>query len=239
VLYPYANGDGNLTLSSCCNHPQGGRATVYFSPQVPQTVFAGEDSISVDLILKLGPTTNRTAGIMLLTGAGLLPGNDGWIIRKDPNRNTTPYNYNEKSTIPESIVFNWLLRAPQTTGSKTLRAKLMYGDAGAKSKEATPITITVLPLSIEEANLKNSLGMRIAGSNIITNQLVLELYSPALNGEGELEIFNCSGNLVFKQSFSEIKKRQVRLNIEHWSPGVYFIIARSAYQKLKTLIIKI
>ncbi|MCS7258726.1 MAG: hypothetical protein NZ601_05140, partial [candidate division WOR-3 bacterium] len=193
-LLAYATGDRNLTINSCGNHPTGGRATIYFNPNIPSTVSIAQE-IAIGVILKLGPTTNRLAGVMLVNGSGLLPSQDGWAIIQDPNRNPSPYNYNEKSNLQDSTVFLWILRAPTTIGARQLRAKLFYGDNGAKSKEATPITINVLPMEITENQKSTSMfQLKLLTSNIVKNQL--EITTQTGNFDGFIEIYNTLGKSV-------------------------------------------
>lgn len=218
-LLAYATGDQNLTIGSCSNHPTGGRAIIYFSPNIPLIANPGQE-ISIPVILKLGPTTNRLAGIMLVTGTGNLPSQDGWLILEDPNRNPTPYNYNEKSNLPDSIEFRWRLRAPFLIGSYRLRAKLFYGDNGAKSKEATPIDIAVLPAGITEGVVSFHTPEKLTIASITRHELRLTM--PDLKSPGLLEIYDLNGKRILSHITSPTES-EVVINLEAQSPGVYFV----------------
>lgn len=218
-LLAYATGDGNLTIGSCSNHPVGGRATIYFNPNIPLSISINQE-INIGVILKLGPTTNRLAGIMLVNATGDLPTQDRWIIMLDPNRNATPFNYNEKSNIPDSIEFQWLLRAPPTAGTRRLRAKLFYGDNGAKSKEATPIDINILPAGIIEDEIIAQPKLNIRIPTIVKTYLELETNDE--QSEGYIEIYNTSGKLVISGIRSPATS-QFMLDLKTLTPGVYFI----------------
>lgn len=231
-LLGYSYGDGNLTLSSCGNHPTGGRASIYFNPNIPLTVNINQD-VNIGIILKLGPTTNRRAGIMLVNGAGNLPTQDGWTIIQDPNQNTTPYNYNEKSNLPDSIEFRWILRAPATTGIRRLRAKLFYGDGGAKSKEAVPIDINILPTGLYENEIITQTKLNVLVPTIVKTNLKLE--NKDKHFEGYIEIYNTSGKPVTPKIIIPTKS-QFTIDCQTLSPGVYFI---GIFRKDKTIFQKI
>lgn len=231
-LLGYTTGDGNLTISSCSNHPTGGRATIYFNPNIPLTVNINQD-INIGVILKLGPTTNRLAGIMLVNGAGNLPTQDGWTIVQDPNRNATPYNYNEKSNLPDSIEFRWILRASATSGIRRLRAKLFYGDGGARSKEAVPIDINVLPTALYENEIITQTKLNFLIPTIVKTNLELEIKDN--HSEGYIEVYNTSGKSVTPRIIIPAKSR-FTINCQTLSPGVYFI---GIFRKDKTAFQKI
>ncbi|MCX7785900.1 MAG: T9SS type A sorting domain-containing protein [candidate division WOR-3 bacterium] len=218
-LLAYACGDGNLTIGSCGNHPTGGRATIYFHPNIPLSINVNQE-INISVILKLGPTTNRLAGIMLVNGTGNLPSNDGWIIRQDPNGNVIPYNYNEKQNLPDSIEFLWILRAPTTAGTRRFRAKLFYGDNGAKSKEATPIDINVLPVGIVENEFITQSKLNILIPTIVKTNLELETKDRQFNGY--IEIYTISGKSVLPKIAIPTKSR-FTVDLKALNPGIYFI----------------
>ncbi len=218
-VFAYAVGDGNLTIGSCSNHPTGGRATICFNPNIPLTANVNQE-IHISVILKLGPTTNRLAGIMLVNGIGSYPSADGWIIRQDPNGNTTPYNYNEKSNLPDSVEFLWILRAPSTAGTRRFRAKLYYGDNGAKSKEATPIDIQVIPVGIIENEVINQSKLKILIPTIVKTNLSLETNDKQF--KGYIEIYNTLGKLVLPRIPIPTNSR-FTIDLKTLSPGIYFV----------------
>lgn len=230
-LLGYAYGNGNLTIGSCGNHPVGGRATLYFHPSIPFNPNINQ-YITVRVVLKLGPTTNRIAGIMLVNGAGNLLTNDGWIITQDPNYNIPPYNYNEKHNIPESTEFIWVLRAPATAGNRRLRAKLFYGDVGAKSKEATPIDINVISASILESEIISHNQLQILVPTIITSNHKFNTRNKSVGDY--FEIYNSSGNLVLAK-IPITNKSQLSVDISKLNAGIYFI---ALYSREKTVLQK-
>ncbi len=147
-LMAYPGGTGDQNTNCIDGHTRIGPGQIWFD-SIPTRVIVG-DTIDFRIWVNLDATVGRhMAGVMLLTGDGRLITDDGWQLISDPNGNNPPFNYNEKDSLHGNTLFVWRAVAPSSPGTKTVKARVLYGNNGrGNHSETNVVTITIA--SIEE-----------------------------------------------------------------------------------------
>ena len=145
------NGTGDLDTSCTNCHSNGGLGIINVVA-LPGTIEANQTNIDFTATVNIdsADTDGTIVGVMLLTESDENIKSAGWEIISSPNNNTYPFNYNEKIVLGGDIEFTWTLRAPPTADNYTIKARLMYEDAGASFLESHSQTIYVAAPQLSE-----------------------------------------------------------------------------------------
>lgn len=142
----FENGTGDLDTSCTNCHSNGGSGTIEVIV-LPHTMEANQTNINFSVTVNIGSMNSDVvfAGVMLLTGEGENIKNAGWEITSTPNNNEYPYNYNEKTWPNGDTTFTWILTAPPTADSYTIKARMLYEGGEAYFLESQEKTVSVIP----------------------------------------------------------------------------------------------
>jgi hypothetical protein len=153
--FPSGTGDSSIGYGGCAvagchfDDPKEGNATIEMwasslSMLVDETVTVYVNVTSWTL------SSNNLIGIFLLKALTAddsdIPSNDGWRITTDPNGNTHNYVQTTVSGPGDMASFRWDLRAPFSSGTYSLFARVHYGGGSAYwVDDTTGLTFEILP----------------------------------------------------------------------------------------------
>lgn len=116
-------GNSNYQAGDCSCHGTISSATVTMSAS--STVLKPGEEVTVTVNVTGGETVNKPLGVMILSklsGSRTMPTQNGWTIVSDTFGTTV--NYNEVPSYSGSATFTWKLKAPESTGTYTLYARM-------------------------------------------------------------------------------------------------------------------
>ena len=154
--FPSGTGDSSIGYGGCAvtgchfDDPKEGNATIEMwasslSVLVDETVTVYINVTSWTL------SSNNMIGVFLLkaltAGDTDIPSNDGWRITTDPNGNKHNYVQTTVSGPGDTASFRWDLRAPFSSGSYSLFARVHHGGGGTAYwvQDSTGLTFDVKP----------------------------------------------------------------------------------------------
>lgn len=181
-------GDGNFGYGGCSCHSGMSResnATTEMWASDSTVVVSQTVTVLVN-VTSWTLSSNNIIGVFLLRSLTAnpsdIPSTDGWTILVDPNGNQNNYVQTTVSAQGDTASLQWDLRAPPSSGSYALYARVHHGGVDSYWREnATGLSFVVLPnagkkLTVTGTDMAPSAGVFPTDNNV--TMLSLELAAP-------------------------------------------------------------
>lgn len=172
----------------------------------------------------------------------------GWTITDDPNSNSTPYNYNEKSSAVGDVDLMWSVNAPDSTGTYHLVGRLLFDDGGARHNQSRVVEIVlVVGVSEEESERGLTPAHELVSYPNPFRQSTTISYQLTAAGRVSLRVYDTAGRLVRSLADGQTAKGTITIawdgrdNLGREVPGgLYFCIlqAGDAVSTGKTVLVR-
>jgi len=206
----YNNGPGDQdmpTPSGGCSDAQGchttlsGNGTVNLIAVADDGVWnavAESGTLTATVNIDAANSDADIVGVMLLDPE--IPGNvkaRGWTLIEDPNLNSTPFNFSQRSSVSGDLDLPWKVTAPDSAGTYRIIGRLMFDDGGAVYSHTDTVEMT-LTVGVSESDVHTGLApsQRLTGYPTPFSRSTTIRYQVVNPDHIDLKVYDASGRLV-------------------------------------------